>query len=104
MSLKTGPRKSPARTSKVTPAGKTYTYTIRIHPADPDETGFWVDVPALPGCVTQGETYDEAIEMARDAIEGYLEMLAKLGQPIPIEAHPPKKVAVAVRLKRAAKV
>ena len=65
-----------------------YTYTIRIHPADPDETGFWVEVPALPGCVTQGETYEEAITNAEEAIEGFLEALAKAGQPIPREPLP----------------
>jgi predicted RNase H-like HicB family nuclease len=104
MPRKNGKPKAPPATSSVVRAGDTYTFTVRIHPADPDETGFWVDVPALPGCVTQGETYDEAIEMARDAIEGHLEMLRKLGEPIPIETNPPKKVAVAVRLRRPQKV
>jgi len=64
---------------------KSYTYTIRIHRADPDETGFWVDVPALPGCVTQGETYEEAVAMARDAVQLYLEGLIEEGLPIPEE-------------------
>lgn len=47
------------------------------------EGGYVVTVPALPGCVTQGETFEEAEEMARDAIAGYLESLVKLGQPFP---------------------
>lgn len=38
-----------------------------------EEGGFSVSVPALPGCHTQGETRDEALAMAKDAIEGYLE-------------------------------
>jgi len=42
-------------------------------------------VPALPRCVTQGDTLEEAIASARDAIRGYLEALAKDGQPIPEE-------------------
>ena len=54
---------------------KTYTYKINIEPAT--EGGFVVKVPALPGCVTQGETYEEAVAMAQECIEGYLEALAK---------------------------
>lgn len=50
----------------------------------PEEAGgFSVSVPALPGCHTQGETREEALEMARDAIEGYLEVLADEGRPLP---------------------
>ena len=44
-----------------------YTYTIILEP-DPEEGGYTVTVPALPGCVTQGETIEEAIVMAKDAI------------------------------------
>ena len=48
---------------------------------DPDEEegGYTVTVPALPGCVTQGETLEEAVAMARDAIRGYIEALEKEG-------------------------
>jgi len=45
--------------------------------------GFSVSVPALPGCHTQGETRKEALEMARDAIEGYLEVLKAEGRSLP---------------------
>jgi antitoxin HicB len=62
---------------------KTYTYTIHIEVAE--EGGFIVNVPALSGCVTQGETYDEAVSMAHEAIEGYVEALVKAGEPIPEE-------------------
>ena len=44
-----------------------YRYTIILEP-DPDEGGYTLTVPALPGCVTQGETIEEAIVMAKDAI------------------------------------
>jgi predicted RNase H-like HicB family nuclease len=64
---------------------KTYTYTILIHPADSDETGFWAEVPALPGCFTQGETIEECLQRAPEAIAGYVESLADLHQPIPEE-------------------
>lgn len=59
------------------------TYTVNIK-AD-EEGGFVATVPALPGCVTQGETYDEVIQMAHECIEGFLEALAKAGEPIPTE-------------------
>lgn len=62
---------------------QTLTYTVRIEPAP--EGGFDVFVPALPGCVTQGVTYEEAAAMAKECIEGFLEALAKAGEPIPIE-------------------
>ena len=64
---------------------KTYTYSIKVHKADPDETGYWVEVPALPGCFTQGETYDEAVRMASEAIQLYVEGLIEEGLAIPIE-------------------
>ncbi|MPZ49201.1 MAG: hypothetical protein GEU75_07860 [Dehalococcoidia bacterium] len=52
----------------------------------PDETGgFWTEVPALPGCGSQGETLDEAVEMTKDAIEGYAESLKKHGDALPEE-------------------
>lgn len=77
----------------------THTYTIIVHPADPDETGYWVEVPALPGCVTQGETYEQAVAMAQEAIEGYLESLRKHGEPIPVEAQPASDVVAAIRVR-----
>jgi len=45
---------------------------VLIHTAD--EGGFWAEVPALPGCVSQGETYDEALSNVREAAEGWLEV------------------------------
>jgi antitoxin HicB len=44
-----------------------YQYTVILHP-DTEEGGYCVTLPALPGCVTQGETLEEAIAMAKDAI------------------------------------
>jgi predicted RNase H-like HicB family nuclease len=42
-------------------------------------------VPALPGCVTYGKTVEEAIEMAKDAIRGYVKSLIEDGEEIPLE-------------------
>ncbi|MDR1701630.1 MAG: type II toxin-antitoxin system HicB family antitoxin [Sporomusaceae bacterium] len=50
---------------------------------DREEGGFNVTVPALPGCVTQGETIEESISRAKEAIEGFIEALQLVGQPIP---------------------
>ena len=47
------------------------------------EGGFVVSVPDLPGCWTQGETREEAVANAKEAIGAYLETLEELGRPIP---------------------
>ena len=46
------------------------TLKVLIHAAE--EGGFWAEVPALPGCVSQGETVDEVRVNVREAIEGWL--------------------------------
>ena len=62
-------------------ASKIHNYTIFFQPAE--EGGYVVTCPALPGLVTEGDTLEEAREMAADAIRGYLESLQRDGQPIP---------------------
>lgn len=52
---------------------------VRIH--DAEEGGFWAEVPALPGCVSQGETLDETIANIREAINGWLD--ADVAPPAP---------------------
>jgi len=64
-------------------ATKEYSYTVFFEPAP--EGGYIVTVPALSGLVTEGDTLEEAREMARDAIRAYLESLMKDGEPIPEE-------------------
>lgn len=49
------------------------------------EGGYTVTVPSLPGCVTYGDSIEEAIGMAREAIELYLESLKQHGEEIPTE-------------------
>jgi antitoxin HicB len=63
------------------------TYTFVFDP-DPDG-GFVVTCPALPGLVTWGATLQEARDMARDAMEGYIEVLIEDGEAIP-ESDPPE--------------
>ena len=48
-----------------------------------EEGGYIVSCPQLPGCVTQGETVEEAMAMVKDAIQGYIASLQKHGEPIP---------------------
>jgi antitoxin HicB len=50
-----------------------HTYRIMLHPEP--EGGFTVNVPALPGCITYGEDIEEAIAMAKEAIELYVEAI-----------------------------
>jgi predicted RNase H-like HicB family nuclease len=70
----------------------TYRYTVVFEPAE--EGGYVVHVPALNGAATQGETLEEAREMAKDLIAGYLEALAKDGIPAPTEEFDPIKEPV----------
>jgi predicted RNase H-like HicB family nuclease len=43
-----------------------------VHPAE--EGGYWAEVPALPGCITEGETMEEVTTNLKDAIEGWLDV------------------------------
>jgi len=45
-------------------------FAVIIHQAE--EGGFWAEVPALPGCATQGDTPEELLRNVYEAIEGYL--------------------------------
>ena len=62
-----------------------FTYKILLH-REP-EGGFTVTVPSLPGCITYGENVDEAIEMAKEAIELYVEVLQERGEFIPDDSN-----------------
>ena len=49
-----------------------------------DEDGIYVaEAPALPGCISQGNTRSEAIDNVKEAIAGYLESLQAHGEPVP---------------------
>lgn len=58
-------------------------YTYKIHLQKEPEGGFTVSVPALPGCITYGENIDEAIAMAKEAIELFIEELQERDEAIP---------------------
>jgi antitoxin HicB len=63
---------------------KALNYRIRLEKEE--EGGYTVIVPALTGCVTYGETVEEAIVMAKEAIEGYIETLIDLGKEVPTDS------------------
>lgn len=54
---------------------------VIVHEAE--EGGYWAEVPALPGCFTQGETKDELMRNVQEAIELYLESLEGIKAPSP---------------------
>jgi predicted RNase H-like HicB family nuclease len=60
---------------------KILNYQVRLN-KEP-EGKYTVTVPTLPGCITYGDNFDHAIEMAKEAIELYLEELQSRGEPIP---------------------
>lgn len=70
-------------------------YTVVLVP-DPEMGGYSVDVPALPGCFTQGDTLEEALANAREAILCHIEGLEKDGEPVPVETEHPLTALVAV--------
>ncbi len=58
-------------------------YTVLVEKNE--EGGYTVVVPSLPGCITQGDTWQEAMANAREAIAGYIEALKDIGKPVPVE-------------------
>ncbi len=72
----------------------TRTYTIVLEPME--EGGFLVHVPALPEVVTCGDTEEEALAMARDAIQLVLESRHEMGDEVPVETGKARISEVAV--------
>jgi antitoxin HicB len=66
---------------------RTYTFVFNPEP----EGGYTVTCPALPGLVTYGETLDEARAMARDAMEGLIDVMIAHGETVP-ESDAPEAV------------
>ncbi len=78
------PRKFGAKLPHMT--GQPRTFTVVLEPAE--EGGFIVTVPALPELGTQGDTYDEAMANAREAIELVIEDRLARGESIPNNVEP----------------
>lgn len=75
--------------------GTERSFTVLLEP-DPDDGTYTVTVPALPGIVTQGDSIDEAIAMAKDAIALHIEGLIAHGEPVPEERVQPQLVTIRV--------
>jgi predicted RNase H-like HicB family nuclease len=45
---------------------------IKVHVHKAEEGGYWAEVPAIPGCATQGDTFEELLQNSYEAVEGYL--------------------------------
>ncbi|MER3544906.1 MAG: hypothetical protein C4311_10000 [Chloroflexota bacterium] len=61
----------------------TYQFTVVV---ERDEDGVYIATcPALPGCYSQGDTYQEALENLKDAMKLHIQARQSLGEPIPIE-------------------
>ncbi len=56
--------------------------SVIVH--DAEEGGLWADVPAIPGCATQGETFEDLLENLYDAVEACLSVDL---EPTPLEGH-----------------
>lgn len=69
---------------------KVFNFTVLFEPVP--EGGYTVTVPALPGCITEGDSLAEARKMAADAIKCYCESLLKDGLPIPKDVRIPEPV------------
>jgi len=70
-------------------------YTIVLIP-EPEEGGYSVLVPVLPGCVTHGRTVEESVENAQAAIGVYIDSLQAHGEPVPEEREQPEVITVRV--------
>ena len=60
-------------------------YKVIFEPAE--EGGYTVYVPALKGCISEGDTYEEALRNIKDAIQLYVDTLKDRGREIPEDSH-----------------
>ena len=60
---------------------KVLLYKVVFEPAE--EGGYTAYVPSLPGCISEGDTYKEAQQNIKEAIEGWIEVSRKFGDVIP---------------------
>ncbi|MSQ11197.1 MAG: type II toxin-antitoxin system HicB family antitoxin [Dehalococcoidia bacterium] len=60
------------------------TYTVVLH-RDEGYKGYWVEVPALVGCVSQGKTKQKALRNIKEAIALHIQSMREDGVPIPVE-------------------
>lgn len=74
---------------------QTRTPTRRTVLLNSDEDGYFVvEVPSLPGCISQGKTREEALENIQEAIELYIQTLIEDGEPVPVDRYEMVQVEV----------
>jgi antitoxin HicB len=73
-------------------------YTVIIEPDEEEPHRYNVRVPALPGCLTYGESIDDALSNAVEAIQGYVAVVVAGGEPVPVERYPAMAATIAVPL------
>src|SRR5580693_8916973 len=69
-----------------------YPFSIR-HLSKEDGGGYLIEFPDLPGCMSDGETPEEAIENGKDAMEGWIAACKELGRPVPKPSPPPLDIS-----------
>lgn len=82
---------------------KTLVYSLVVE-HDREEGGYFAYFPALPGCQTWGATFEHVVQLAEEALMGYIEALAKNGKKIPVEDHPSRSVSLGLMVELPATV
>lgn len=59
-------------------------FTVILTP-DLEDGGYTVECPTIPGCISEGDTIEDALSNVKEAIEGCLESLASRQQPLPLD-------------------
>lgn len=73
-------------------------YTVVIEPlSEEDGGGYLAQVPELPGCMSDGETPEEAVTNVQDAILAWIEAAHDLGHEVPKPGSPPRPLGLAAR-------
>jgi predicted RNase H-like HicB family nuclease len=54
---------------------------VKVVVHDAEEGGYWAEVPALPNCITEGDTFEELLHNLYDAVEGWLAVEADAHEP-----------------------
>ncbi|HVL40229.1 MAG TPA: type II toxin-antitoxin system HicB family antitoxin [Fimbriimonadaceae bacterium] len=54
--------------------------TLKVLVHEAEEGGYWAEVPSLPGCITEGETWDELVANVKEAIDAWLDTDVPVGE------------------------
>jgi len=76
---------------------KIYKYLAVFEP-DKQVGGYTVTIPALPGCISEGDTFEEALANIKEAAELYLEVMKEAKEEIPVETEPVVVTPVEVKV------